>query len=398
MVWLLGAAVFINYVDRGNLATAGPLIKTELGLTNTEFGLLISAFFWTYTPAQLLAGWLSQRFCPYRVLAAGLAVWAVATIATGFVTGFTMLLILRLILGLGESIAFPVSSKLAADHLPPERYGQANALTALGLSFGPAFGLYAGGLLMAVSGWRFSFVLFGVVSLIWLVPWLMLKRDAPRPHADTGPAPSIAMIMAHPRAWGAAIGHLTTNYAFYFLLAWLPLYLVKTQGFSLPQMAMLGGLVYLVQGVAAVASGFIADRWIAAGATPNLARKTIMVSAMAGTAMCMAVIGLGDARVAIGGLIISGVFGGMSASNIYAVGQTLAGPSAAGKWIGFQNCIGNISGIVAPALTGWLVDRGGGFGSAFAVAAGVALFGVVCWGILIGRVEPIRWPVVPERR
>lgn len=391
MVLLLGAAVFINYVDRGNLATAGPLIKTELNLTNTQFGLLVSAFFWTYTPAQLLAGWLSQRFCAYRVLAGGLAIWAVATIATGFAGGFAALLILRLVLGLGESVAFPVASKLAADHLPPERYGQANALTAMGLSFGPAFGIYVGGLLMAAQGWRWSFIIFGAVSLLWLVPWLSLKRDAPRIHDDSAPSPSMAQIMAQPRAWGAAIGHLTTNYAFYFLLAWLPLYLVKTQGFTLPQMAMLGGVVYLAQGLAAMGSGLLADRWIAAGATPNRARKTIMVVALSGTAICMGAIGVGGAQVAISGLILSGIFSGMSASNIYAVGQTLAGPCASGKWIGFQNCVGNVSGIVAPALTGWLVDYAGGFGAAFGVAAAVALFGVLCWGVLIGRIEPVRW-------
>ncbi|MBY0582863.1 MAG: MFS transporter [Sphingomonas sp.] len=391
MVLLLGAAVFINYVDRGNLATAGPLIKTELNLTNTEFGVLISAFFWTYTPAQLIAGWLSQRFCAYRVLAGGLAIWAVATMATGLVGGFAALLVLRLILGLGESVVFPVASKLAADHLPPERYGQANALTAMGLSFGPAFGIYAGGLLMASQGWRLSFIIFGAVSLLWLIPWLSLKRDAPRIHDDAGPSPTLAQVIARPQAWAAAVGHLCTNYAFYFMLAWLPLYLVKTQGFTLPQMAALGGFVYLLQGVTAMASGLIADRWIAAGATANRARKTLMVTAMLGTTICMAAIGMGTMQVAIGGLILSGVFTGMSSSNIYALGQTLAGPRASGTWIGFQNCVGNFSGIVAPALTGWLVDHAGGFGAAFGVAAAVALFGVLCWGVLIGRIEPVRW-------
>ena len=87
LVLLLGVAIFINYVDRGNLATAGPLIKTEMGLTNTQFGLLVSAFFWTYAPSQLLAGWLAQRYCSYRVLAAGLALWAVATMMVGLVHG-----------------------------------------------------------------------------------------------------------------------------------------------------------------------------------------------------------------------------------------------------------------------------------------------------------------------
>src|SRR5258706_7796100 len=105
MVAMLALAIFINYVDRGNLATAGPLIKTELNLSNTEFGLLVSAFFWTYTPAQLLAGWLAQRFNTYVVMGWGLALWALATIATGLAGSLATLLALRLLLGLGESVA-----------------------------------------------------------------------------------------------------------------------------------------------------------------------------------------------------------------------------------------------------------------------------------------------------
>src|SRR4051812_24221442 len=176
MVLLLGLMVFINYVDRGNLATAGPLIKTEMGLSNTAFGLLVSAFFWTYTPAQLAAGWMAQRFNAHLVLAGGLVIWALATVLTGFAGGFLSLLCLRLLLGVGESVAFPCSSKLIADHVPPERYGQANALPALGLSIGPAVGIYVGGMVMAAFGWRASFIVFGLTSLLWLIPWLMLPR------------------------------------------------------------------------------------------------------------------------------------------------------------------------------------------------------------------------------
>lgn len=107
VVVLLALSVFINYVDRGNLATAGPLIKDELGLSATRFGLLVSVFFWTYTPAQILAGWLAEKINPYRTLALGLTLWAVATALTGLANGFAMLIALRLLLGLGESVAFP---------------------------------------------------------------------------------------------------------------------------------------------------------------------------------------------------------------------------------------------------------------------------------------------------
>lgn len=394
LVLLLGIGVFINYVDRGNLATAGPLLKTELALSNTAFGLLVSAFFWVYAPAQLLAGWAAQRFCAYRVLAAGLALWAVATIATGLAGGFVALLALRLVLGLGESVIFPCASKLIADHVPPERYGQANSATALGLSIGPAFGTYVGGLVMAHYGWRPSFILFGAVSLLWLLPWLRLPRDAARPHAATGPSPSLLAIARRRPAIAAALGHFCVNYSFYFMLAWLPVYLVKVHGYSIAGMAAMGGLLYLVDAASALLFGYLPDRWIAAGASPNRARKTMMAGGTLISAAALLAAGLGDAGVAMAALFVSKIFGGMTGSNIYATAQTLAGPSAAGKWVGFQNAIGNLAGIIAPLLAGWLIDQSGNFTAAFLVAAGISLIGSFCWGVAIGRIAPLDWPGV----
>ncbi len=127
IVLLLALAVFINYVDRGNLATAAPLMKDELGLTAGQIGVLLSAFFWTYVPGQVAAGWLAEKINPYRALALGLALWSIATALTGLATGFVIFIALRLLLGLGESVAFPCSSKLLAQHLPPHRLGSPTA-------------------------------------------------------------------------------------------------------------------------------------------------------------------------------------------------------------------------------------------------------------------------------
>src|SRR5215471_4741584 len=132
IVFLLALAVFINYVDRGNLATAAPLIKSELKLSNTAIGLLLSGFFWTYTPGQLLAAWVAEKINAYRTLALGLAIWSLATTLSGFASGFVVFFLLRLILGLGESVAFPCSSKLFAEHLPTHRLGAANGLVGVG--------------------------------------------------------------------------------------------------------------------------------------------------------------------------------------------------------------------------------------------------------------------------
>lgn len=394
IVPLLGLAIFINYVDRGNLATAAPLMKDELGLTATQFGILVSAFFWTYTPGQVLAGWLGERLNPYRTLALGLAVWAIATALTGVASGFAAILALRLLLGLGETAAFPCSSKIIAQNVPPEKLGGANAIVSLGLSIGPAFGTLAGGLLMASVGWRPAFILFGLVSLLWLIPWALATRQhaAPRladPSAEA--APPFAAILARRELWGASLGHFSVNYGFYFVVSWLPIYLVKVQGFSMSKMAGIGALIYLSYAAGALLGGHLTDRWIAAGATPNRARKTLMVVCHALAAASFAACAVGSAQIAIASLFVAGIAFGATSPNIFAIGQTLAGPPAAGKWIGVQNCFGNIAGIVGPIITGFLVDSTGGFSTAFAVAAGVALLGMLGWGVIIPRIAMVGW-------
>src|SRR6516162_7165224 len=149
VVALITVVAFINYVDRGNLATAAPLISDQLGLSHTQLGVLMGAFFWSYAPAQLPAGWLAERLDPRRVLAAGLALWGVATALTGFATGFMMLLALRLMLGLGESAMYPATFKILTREASENQRGRVNGSMASGQLLGPAVGTLVGGLLMA---------------------------------------------------------------------------------------------------------------------------------------------------------------------------------------------------------------------------------------------------------
>lgn len=278
---LLALAVFINYVDRGNLATAAPLIKDQFHLSVAQIGWLLSAFAWSYTACQPLSAWLAERINPYRTLAAGLALWAVATALSGLATGFWMLVALRVALGVGESAAFPCSSKLLAKHLPSDRLGRANGLIAVGLALGPAFGTFFGGLLMARLGWRAVFLVFGLGSLLWLLPWWRATRHAAAQAepAATEPSPTFRAILARRDLWGAGIGHFSSNYAFYFVISWLPLYLVKARGFTIAQMAEIGGVIYLVYAASSFLTGQVTDRWIRAGGSDTLVRKTATTSA-----------------------------------------------------------------------------------------------------------------------
>ncbi len=392
LVPLLALAIFINYVDRGNLATAAPLIKAQLKLTNTQFGILVSAFFWVYAPGQVLAAWMAQKINAYRTLTIGLALWSVATMLSGFATGFVMLLALRVVLGLGESVGFPASSKLLAQQLPPRLLGFSNAMICAGLMLGPAAGTLFGGLLIAHAGWRVLFVAFGALSLLWLIPWLINTR---RLSADAGALasvePSFGKLLARRELWGAAVGHFTANYPFYLVLSWLPLYLVKTYGYSLSQMAELGGVVYVASAIFALSAGYIADRLMARGYSSTLVRKTIVCLGSVVTMICMLACAFGGAKLALAGLLLSSLGNGLTTFNLYAIAQTLAGPKAAGKWMGLQNGLGNISGIIGPLFTGWVVDVTGHFSWAFFAAAVVAAVGLICWLVVIPKIELIDW-------
>ncbi|MFL5296205.1 MAG: MFS transporter [Phenylobacterium sp.] len=395
VVFLLALSVFINYVDRGNLATAGPVMKDQLGLSATQLGLLLSVFYWTYTPGQILAGWLGEKINPYRALALGLAIWSLATLLTGLASTFTILIGLRLLLGLGESVAFPCSSKLLGEHLAPHKSSHANALIAAGLALGPAFGTYFGGMLLGPLGWRGLFIIFGVASMAWLVPWMLSTRtlsaqaDAA---TDTGTAPAFFTILARREAWGACLGHFCNNYAFYFVVSWLPTYLVKAQGFSVTRMAQVGGAVYLIYAASSLATGWLSDRWFAAGGTPNRVRKTFLVAGHTLAAAALIVCAVGDQLTCLAGLAVAAVAFGFNTASLYAAGQTIAGPRASGKWIAVQNCAGNVAGLLAPLLTGVVVDRTGQFTWAFVTAGAITLMGVLAWGVVIPKVAPLIWP------
>jgi MFS family permease len=395
VVVLLALAAFINYVDRGTLATAGPLIRDDLALSNAQLGALLSAFFWTYAPAQPLVGWLAERLDPSIVLAVGLAVWAGATMSTGLATGFTTLLLLRLTLGLGESVIYPASFKLLARDALDEQRGRANGLLAAGQSLGPAFGTLVGGLLMAWFGWRAVFVGVGFVSLLWLWPWLRTPHAPGRlpaatsPHAD----PHYLDLLRNRELWGSCLGQFCETYSLYLVLSWLPVYLVKVHGFSITEMAQVGAGIYGVYAVTSVITGWGSDRWRMAGATTNRIRKTALITGLVVIAGCLIFCSLAGPIGSVFALVGCGIGFGLATPAIFASAQILAGPAAAARWMGVQNFIGNLAGITAPVITGIAVDRTGTFSAGFVIAAVVALVGIVAYGVVVRRIEPIEWPV-----
>ncbi len=397
VVALLTLAVLLNYIDRGALSVAAPVLGDEFQLTPAELGVLLSAFFWTYAPAQIAAGWLVHRYDVRVVIGVGVLAWGLATALSGFAAGFASLLVLRLALGLGESMLFPGWQLLMSRHVPESRRGTTNGFVSCGQGLGPMIGTLVGGLVLASAGWRVLFFGLGALTVAWVWPWSRAAREIvpPAPAAIGGAAVPYRQILGKREFWGAALGHFALNYVFYFVLTWLPTFLVKAGGYTLAEMGAIGAAIYGTYAVATASAGALSDRFVRRGASVTRVRKAFLVTAALGAAATTAGCALVPPRDAVWLLGLAGVFFGLSTPMLFAVGSTLAGPRAAGRWAGAQNLAGQIAGIVAPFATGWLVGRTGSFTAAFACASVVATLAVVGWGIVIRRVEPVSWAPAP---
>ena len=391
MVALLAAVLFINYVDRGAVPTAIPLIKTDLHLDNEQVGRLLSAFFMVYAFIQIPVGWLAERYGAHRVLAGGLIVWSAATMLMGVTSSFTMLFCLRMLLGLGESAGFPAVSKLMAAVVPVKRLGLANGIVAFGYLMAPGIGIFGAGLLIDHVGWRGTFVTFGLLSLLWLVPWAFVKLPKLATARSDAATPTWSMVLGQKGLWGTSLGLFSSNYMWYFMLSWLPGFLVNERGFSMHEMEHVGTLGYIVNGCSALATGWAIDRHIKRGGSANFAYKLVMLVAHAGSVPCMLGMALGSQSIAVASMFGFQVLMGASSPGVYAMSQILAGPRASGRWVGIQNSVGNMSGIISPWLTGFIVDRTGHFTLAFIACAVMSVVGILGWIGMIPRLAPIAW-------
>ncbi|HEX5423570.1 MAG TPA: MFS transporter [Candidatus Acidoferrales bacterium] len=421
---LLTLSIFINYIDRGNLSVAAPLLKDELRLSPSELGILLSAFFWSYTAFQIPSGWLIDRLDVTKVLAFGFFIWSCATSITGLMHGFAALLVVRLVLGVGEAVAYPSYAKILARDFSVRHRGLGNGAIAAGQFTGPAVATFAGGILMADFGWRPFFIVLGLISLAWVIPWVIYSRplrttpisdastasqsqnDARLETAGAGPTrleagssriddrepPPLTTILRDRSFSGACIAHFACNYLTYFLLTWLPYYLVRQRHFSMEGMAKIGGMVFLMSALSSALSGWLSDHWVESGPSGSGVRKLMFIVGLTGSGVSLMAAMIVPSGLSVVLLIAAGALYGIANPLLFAGAQTLAGPSAAGQWMGAQNFAGNLAGIIAPALTGFLVDITGNFIWAVAVLGCLTVVGSLAWLFVVGRIAPVSWP------
>jgi MFS family permease len=387
---LLFLSVVINYIDRGNLSVAAPKLSVELAIMPQQLGVLHSMFFLTYALFQIPCGWLVDRYNVNVVFAAGYALWSLATGVTGFASTFTALVVLRLLLGAGEAVAYPSYSKIIANTFAEHQRGLANALIDAGTKLGPTLGTLIGGLIVSHIGWRALFWIVGFLSLAWIAPWLRAAPPARGRASEQPPSPPIREIIGKRAAWGTFLGLFCINYAWYFLLTWMPYWLVKERGFTMDRMAVFGSIPYLAAALGSTFWGWLSDHLIRKGHAPSKVRKSFVVAGQLSALWLLAAVFVPSNTLMIVFLTVALMLMTLTSSH-WAITQRLAGPVAAGKWTGIQNFFGNLSGVAAPAITGFIVQRTGQFYPAFILVVAVILLGACCYGLLIRRVDPIEW-------
>ncbi|HET8635852.1 MAG TPA: MFS transporter, partial [Acidobacteriaceae bacterium] len=291
-----------------------------------------------------------------------------------------------------ESLAYPCYSRILASDVPQKMRGRANALLDAASKLGPALGLLLGGLLMVKFGWRIFFITLGVASLAWAVLWRYFTRRHPeRADSETNIKISIRQALRSRSSWGTFAGHFCGNYVWFFLLLWLPTYLVEDKGLSLRSMTSIGSVAYFVIAFGTLCAGWFSDWRIGRGQSPTVVRKSVVVGGMLGSSLIVLASFIHSTSSSLCLLFVVCFAFGTYTSNHWAITQTIAGPTLAGRWTGLQNGIGNFSGIAAAWVTGEIATRTGSFRGAFAVTAVMAVTAALMWGLVVGPVRELSY-------
>jgi MFS family permease len=246
-------------------------------------------------------------------------------------------------------------------------------------------------MIVAYQGWRPMFVIFGGLTLLWVIPWLSVARrlSSFSDRSGEGRFP-VGRLLGRWPLWAMGVAHFCPTYTLYFVVTWVPLYLVQSRGFTIQHMTWLATLGFLAQAVAAFLTGWISDWWTRSGRDEATCRRWMMIAASLLAAG--GVIGLMTAGTSAGialCLMALGVSSAIPGVNLYAVAQMFAGPRASGSFIGIQNATGNMSGIVMPVVTGAIIDLTGVYDNAFVLTAAVSLAGALWWAFGVPKIEQL---------
>ncbi len=395
---LLLVLVTLNYVDRGSISVAMPLIQDEFDLSPEAVGLLLSAFFFAYALMQVPGGWLVDRLGPRKMVTGSCVGWGLATAASGLAWNFGSLFAARAAIGVTEAAIMPAGGKLNASWMATGERGRGATILDAGAPLGAGVGgVIVTGLIAATGGWRPAFIAAGLgTALFGFLAWWYI-RDTPSQHSRTNAAEVAYIAQSHAEEderaakasapgrrgllpylrfrsfWAMCLGWFGFNGVFYGLLTWGPLYLSEAKGFAL---AGVGWGTFAIFGsgfVGELLGGYLADTWRARGASANVVMRTLLgFSSLVVVAGLIGVILVDDPISAV--LLLSVVLFFLRWVGLFwSIPALLGGRANAGILGGAMNLSGNVNGFVTPMAIGFIVGATGGYTWALLYFVGAAL-------------------------
>ncbi|MDA3627476.1 MFS transporter [Saccharopolyspora sp. WRP15-2] len=405
---VLFTGIAINYVDRATISVAMPFMSDELGLSDAVGGVVLSAFFWTYAAGQMPGGFLADRLGPRKMLLIASLLWGLSTMAMGLAWGVASLIVLRLVLGIGESPAFPASAQVVSRWFPRSERSFASATFNNGNPVGATLSVPLVALAIATLGWRWAFVLAGALGVVWALVWWKFYRE-PREHPRIGAAElahiehdqeaevppgevvSWGQLFRFRAVWAMMIGFFCVNFVAYFFITWFPTFLVKTYGLSLLKFGFYGMIPGIASMIGGWCGGLLSDHLVRRGVSLTVARKIPLVGGLLGTSVIALAVISPSMGVALTALSASYFCSTFAAASVWALPADFAPtPGHVGSLGGIQNTAANIAGIVSPILIGVITGLTSSFALPLLIAGGVALTGAAVYAFLLPPVRRLR--------
>jgi len=396
----------LSYIDRINISVAAPAILKEFDLSTGQLGLALSAFFWTYTLLLIPFAWLSDRYGTRLIIPIGIVVWSMGAAATGFAGGLVTLLIARLLLGVGESPVFPAGNLVVREWAPAKERGRFTAIFNAGSLIGPAVGAVLAGYLVISFGWRASFIILAVLGFLGAAVWLLVYRTPEQAswistserdsiltgreasedgRGDRSPM-SIRALLRMTTTWGLMITQGCAVYTQYLFLSFLPLYLVNQRGLKVFGAGYMTGIIYGIAVLGSVAVAYVSDKVLRSAQVSHGDRRKVVVCTLVLGVVLLAVPYVNSIPAVV--VLVAWTLTMITAAitlNFALAGDLTVDKSSAGRVFGLVTLGGNIFGLTAPIVTGYLVEGTKSYAVPFAVAALLLLVGALVSWFMVRR-------------
>ncbi|KAB7895781.1 MFS transporter [Rouxiella sp. S1S-2] len=403
IIFILLMAAVINYLDRANLSIANTTIAREFGFSQTEMGLLLSAFLWPYALANLPAGWLVDRFGPKKMFSWGVGLWSTFTVMAGFVNGYSMFYALRVLLGISESPFFTSGIKITHRWFSDKERALPTSIINTGSQIANAIAPPILTVLLLTLGWRGMFIAIGLAGIPLLLVWLKFYRNptereekvihansqlVQQPVADIhgNNKASWGALFKHKTTWFMVIGNFSIMFTIWVYLTWLPGYLEKSLGFSLKQTGWLAAIPFFAGILGVLCGGMISDRLIRRGVKTITARKVPIVAGAALAACFVAPIPfVHNTTLSIALLSIGYFFSQLPQGVIWTLASDIAPKEQVASMGAIQNFGGFLGAACAPIVTGIILDATGQFTNVFFLGAGLLMLGALSYGLFVKK-------------